>query len=73
MDQGEEAIGVQFWLVLSVSSSLSLIGFRLVPNFDIQKSEAKQLTLEAIRTADLRDIEEPHKIKDQKKKTRKSQ
>jgi hypothetical protein len=34
MDRGEEAIGVQFWLVLSVPPSLSLIGFRLVPNFD---------------------------------------
>jgi hypothetical protein len=36
MDRGEEANGVQFWLVLSApsSSSLSLISFRLVPNFD---------------------------------------
>jgi hypothetical protein len=36
MDRGEEANGVQFWLVLSApsSSSLFLISFRLVPNFD---------------------------------------
>ena len=34
MDRGEEANGVQFWLVLSAPSSSSLIGFRLVPNFD---------------------------------------
>jgi hypothetical protein len=31
---------------------------------------AKQLSLEAIRTADLRDVEEPHTIKDQQKKTK---
>ena len=34
MDRGEEANCVQFWLVLSALSSLSLIGFRLVPSFD---------------------------------------
>jgi hypothetical protein len=34
MDRGEEANGIQLWLVLSVPSSSSLIGFRLVPNFD---------------------------------------
>jgi hypothetical protein len=34
MDRGEEADGVQFWLVLSAPSSSSLIGSRLVPNFD---------------------------------------
>ena len=34
MDRGEEANGVQFWLVLCALSSLSLINFRLVPNFD---------------------------------------
>jgi hypothetical protein len=34
MGRGEEANGVQFWLVLSTLPSLSLIGFRLVPNFD---------------------------------------
>jgi hypothetical protein len=34
MGRGEEANGVQFWLVLSALSPLSLIGFRLVPNFD---------------------------------------
>jgi hypothetical protein len=34
MDRREEANGFQFWLVLSTPSSLSLIGFRLVPNFD---------------------------------------
>jgi hypothetical protein len=34
MGRGEEANGVQFWLVLSAPPSLSLIGFRLVPNFD---------------------------------------
>jgi len=39
----------------------------------LQKSEAKQLALEAIRKADLRDVEEPHKIKDQKRKSRISQ
>jgi hypothetical protein len=34
MDREQEADGVQFWLVLFAPSSLSLIGFRLVPNFD---------------------------------------
>jgi hypothetical protein len=34
MDRREEANGLQFRLVLSAPSSLSLIGFRLVPNFD---------------------------------------
>ena len=34
MDRGEEANCVQFWLVLSLLYSLSLIGFRLVPSFD---------------------------------------
>jgi hypothetical protein len=34
VDRGEEANGVQLWLVLSAPTSLSLIGFRLVPNFD---------------------------------------
>jgi hypothetical protein len=34
MDRGEEADGVQFWLVLYAPPFLSLIGFRLVPNFD---------------------------------------
>jgi hypothetical protein len=34
MDRGEEAGCVQFWLVLSALSSLSLTSFRLVPNFD---------------------------------------
>jgi hypothetical protein len=34
MDRREEADGIQFWLVSSAPSSLSLIGFRLVPNFD---------------------------------------
>ena len=34
MGRGQEANGVQFWSVLSTPSCLSLIGFRLVPNFD---------------------------------------
>jgi hypothetical protein len=34
MDRGEEANSVQFRLVLSVPTSLFLISFRLVPNFD---------------------------------------
>jgi hypothetical protein len=38
VDRGEEANGVQFWLVLFAPSSLSLIGFRLVPSFDMVTS-----------------------------------
>ena len=41
---------------------------RAIPSVGFQR--AKNLAFEAIRTADLRDVDEPHSIKDQKKKTR---
>ena len=41
---------------------------RNIPSVGFKR--AKQLALEAIRTADLRDVEEPHTIKAQKKKTK---
>jgi hypothetical protein len=41
---------------------------RAIPSVGFKR--AKQLALEAIHTADLRDIEEPHSIKNQKQKTK---